>query len=542
LDSFFIYYPKIVRKIEEETKKYYGGTCIWIGIDDTDSRDQGCTTYLVNDLLEEFKEYMVIGYPCLVRLNPNIPWKTRGNGAVCVQFKPRREDNGRGYQIGASEQGDTIYGHPGSGLEQRHYEQALMDDLTAVAERIDGIVMRRAALEDDTTNPGFVISAEGLPLGLYWATVRDVVRLGTIKKQLNSLGSIYKGYKSGRGVIGASAAIAWGSHANRYEPVNLQIFSSRGHQSLAQEYPALDRTYELIAYRAPSRWGTVRKVNPEAVLELDRNYPSTFNNYDHESQHVVITPNSPCPVLYGIRGDSVADLQSAFTLLADRVEPVEKWLIFNTNQGTDDHLISTRIATIKPYSSVIVTGRVSELPSTIMGGHVLFKLEELGQTTESALETSLDNSSKKSSTKATGPSRAKITCAAYEPTKGFRNIIRGLLPRDIVKVYGGIRAEPITINTEKLAITKLVQQKVKVRNPRCTSCGRTMKSIGRGKGYRCRKCHKVTTSEECTYESRQRELSAGYYEVPVEARRHLSKPLKRMVKYPGTTSQPPKTF
>ena len=32
------------------------------------------------------ENYDVIGNPRLVRLNPNIPWKTRGNGAISLQL------------------------------------------------------------------------------------------------------------------------------------------------------------------------------------------------------------------------------------------------------------------------------------------------------------------------------------------------------------------------------------------------------------------------------------------------------------------------
>ena len=43
-----------------------------------------CTTYLATELIREFKEYDLIGNPRLVRLNPNVPWKTRGNGAISL--------------------------------------------------------------------------------------------------------------------------------------------------------------------------------------------------------------------------------------------------------------------------------------------------------------------------------------------------------------------------------------------------------------------------------------------------------------------------
>ncbi|MCG7852937.1 MAG: tRNA(Ile2) 2-agmatinylcytidine synthetase, partial [Methanosarcinaceae archaeon] len=54
-----------------------------IGIDDTDSREGMCTTYLGAVLLDELTVYgTVVGYPLLIRLNPTIPYKTRGNASI----------------------------------------------------------------------------------------------------------------------------------------------------------------------------------------------------------------------------------------------------------------------------------------------------------------------------------------------------------------------------------------------------------------------------------------------------------------------------
>src|SRR5438552_10916308 len=58
---------------------------LWIGVDDTDSLTGMCTTFLAGELVRELtRAYDLIGYPRLVRLNPNIAWKTRGNGAACI--------------------------------------------------------------------------------------------------------------------------------------------------------------------------------------------------------------------------------------------------------------------------------------------------------------------------------------------------------------------------------------------------------------------------------------------------------------------------
>src|SRR4030043_511375 len=59
-----------------------------IGLDDTDSTRKGCTTYITALLVEKLQALGVIfiDYPNLIRLNPNVPWKTRGNGALCLRI------------------------------------------------------------------------------------------------------------------------------------------------------------------------------------------------------------------------------------------------------------------------------------------------------------------------------------------------------------------------------------------------------------------------------------------------------------------------
>ena len=52
-----------------------------------------CTTYVASLLVEKLHRIGVsfVDYPNLVRLNPNVPWKTRGNGALCLRFKCTEE-------------------------------------------------------------------------------------------------------------------------------------------------------------------------------------------------------------------------------------------------------------------------------------------------------------------------------------------------------------------------------------------------------------------------------------------------------------------
>lgn len=408
-------------------------------------------------------DYAIIGYPRLVRLNPNVPWKTRGNGALCLQVGKTRGNKRQ--KIGMID-GQEISCSPDRSLELSESQQ---ENLARIVKET---VETQARVDDENTNPGYVLLQEKPPLDFYWKVVTTVVNLDEVINLLHKHRAVYEGYKNKRGLIGATAAICW-------EPG--------------------DRTYELITYRPRQRWGTKRHVDARSVQHMDAKYPNTFDNYDIENHHNRIVPASPCPILYGIRGDSPDELVMASEQV--KSEPIESWLVFVTNQGTDDHLQRKSIDQIKPYESVIVQGTVVEPPFTIQGGHVLFRIQDR-----------------------TGI----IDCAAYEPTKGFRKSIRKLSEGDIVEAYGGVREHPLTINLEKINVKQLVPLTIKVENPVCPTCGKHMKSKGTNQGYKCRNCG--TSSSEPVLQEKKRSITPGFYEVPICARRHLSKPLKRMMK------------
>jgi tRNA(Ile2)-agmatinylcytidine synthase len=333
------------------------------------------------------------------------------------------------------------------------------------------MVNQYARIDDEKTNPGFVLLKKRPEYNNYKKAVRGVVTLKTTEELLNSLDAYYKGFKNCRGLIGATASIAWTSKN--------------------------DYTYELIAYRKEEKWGSKRYVDDESTKKMDRTYPSTFDNYDYKNKHNRIVPNSPCPVLFGIRGTDEKDLVNAKRTI--KSEKIKSWLIFKTNQASDDHLQKTTIDKIKPYQSVIVEGIVAKTPYTKKGGHVFFTIKN---------------------------STGKIDCAAYEPTKNFREKIRELIIGDLVEVYGGIRKEPITINLEKINIKNLIIKEEKVENPVCIKCGKHMKSIGSNQGYRCIKCGEKSNKPKI--KKIKRNIKTGFYEVPVCARRHLSKPIRIM--------------
>jgi len=334
-------------------------------------------------------------------------------------------------------------------------------------------VEEHAKVEDENTNPGFSVLKRQPDFEVYKKAVTQVVLLDEITSLLNKLDADFEGYKNGRGLIGATSAVAWSSD--------------------------FDKTYELISYRQKKRWNTKRDVDAESVKTMDKSCRTTFDNYDYQNKHNRLVPNSPCPILYGIRGDDVEELMQAVSIV--RSEPVDSWLIFETNQGSDDHLQKKNIEDIRLYQSVIVEGAVIHNPYTLDGGHVIFTIKD---------------------------STGTIDCAAYEPTKEFRDIIRELSIGDVVEVYGGLRENPLTVNIEKINIQYLKDVVEKIENPICPKCGKHMKSKGKDQGFKCKICG--IKSDKPKLRQRQRMIRTGFYEVPVCARRHLSKPLKRVSK------------
>jgi tRNA(Ile2)-agmatinylcytidine synthase len=352
---------------------------------------------------------------------------------------------------------------------QKELDQSQQKHLAMIVKET---VETQARIDDTNTNPGYALLVERPNDEFYWKTVTTIVTLDEVQSLLQKHDAIFEGYKNCRGLIGATAAICW-------EPG--------------------DRTFELITYRPYQRWGSKRMVDSLSVQHMDADCPSTFDNYDIKNHHNRIVPNSPCPILYGIRGDDTDSLVKASILV--KSEPIDSWMLFETNQGTDDHMQRKSIVQIKPFESVIVQGAVIENPFTIQGGHVLFTIND---------------------------STGTIPCAAYEPTKEFRRIIRGLSVGDLVEVYGGVREHPLTINLEKICVKHLIPVTEKIENPVCPKCGKHMKSKGTNQGYKCRNCR--TTNIQPSLKQKPRSIKPGFYEVPICARRHLSKPLKRMMR------------
>ena len=420
---------------------------LWIGIDDTDSKDGMCTTYVGAVVVDRLRKLgaKIIDFPRLIRLNPNWKLKTRGNCAVALNIEVQ---------------------------EQK---------VPMVKNTVLKIVEELAELDYDTTNPGVVFyQSKKIPAKLRAFSKKVVQDVATIEEAdalARDIGAEVHKFKLGRGIIGGLAAIG-----NTLES---------------------DWTFELIAYRVPKNWGLKRRIDAASVVEMNsKTFPETFDNLDQSTGEIRITPHTPCPILYGVRGESAEATVKAQRLVKE-MEPIERMVIYKTNQGTDEHLRRARIAEARPNWSVIVDGEVCEKPRVIPGGHVIFKICD-----------------------GTG----KIDCAAYEPTRQFREVVKKLIIEDKVRAYGGIKEKPelpLTINLEKISILKLVPILKKV-NPVCKICGKRMKSEGKDKGYSCKKCKIKLPKKAAKILKMPRDIMVGAFEVPPRARRHLAKPLVRV--------------
>ncbi|MCA1819101.1 MAG: tRNA(Ile)(2)-agmatinylcytidine synthase, partial [Halobacteriales archaeon] len=384
-----------------------------LALDDTDGRDGGCTTHLAFQVLLALPELALTGMPRLVRLNPNVPWKTRGNGAVLL---PLGVPRGPSVRVGEL-RGLEILAFP---------DAAPAAATTDVLERVWQVV-RQAA--QPGAQPAVALANEPAPAAAYWQAVRTLVPPEEARPALDASDILHRETEGGRALAGCLGALAW---------------------------PGPASSYEFIAYRHPSRWGTPRAVSPEPLLGLDAT-GATFHTSDPEEGRVACVPHGPDPVLLGLRGRDPEALLAAATrnLPFAAQEPIDGWLLWATNQASGDHVTPIdNVAETPELATIRVAGTVQALPETRAGGHAFVAL--------------------------TDRDGIRFQAAAFEPTKGLRETVRRLRPGDEVVAVGAWKDG--VVNLEKLQVVTRAPYKVKAANPRCPTCGKGMKSAGQGQG------------------------------------------------------------
>tara|TARA_B110000438_G_scaffold15913_1_gene14989 strand:+ start:55 stop:1374 length:1320 start_codon:yes stop_codon:yes gene_type:complete len=286
-----------------------------IGIDDTDSPKGMCTTFLAYKIINRLKKENVdfLDFPNLVRFNPNIPWKTRGNGAV-------------GFKISTSN-----------------------------PKKIKNLVKKFVEQYSDVkngANPGLVFCQdENIPdefLKLSSDAMWKLIHRNEAKKILSKYNLDFFYLGNGQGLVGATGVIG---------------------------YNFEDETYELLSYRKSSQFGKKRFLDKSKVKEMqEKTYPNTFNSFDSKKNKVLLMPHGPDPVFYGVRGEDSKTLISASKMLQPK-EKLDGYMIFKSNQGTGDHLKNEiDVNDFLPYTSGKLEGIVNSKPTVTKGGHVFFSI------------------------------------------------------------------------------------------------------------------------------------------------------------------------
>ncbi len=430
---------------------------IWLGIDDTDSPRGGCTTFTLTGVLDLARELGIdlIGEPRLVRLNPNVPWKTRGNAALSARF-------GRG--VGPRRRVGSVGGRPiwsfASGA------RIPRSNADAFLERAWERVRSLSRSGDPGTDPALVMSDHRLPARLYWDAVQEIVPIESVRAELRREGAEWRTEGSDRGLVGASAAVAW---------------------------PGGHPTWELIAYRTETRQNSPREVDRGSVADAQRAHPELFLCEDPRTRRLLVAPHTACPILFGIRATAAPAALRALPTI--RSEPVDRWVLFRTNQATGDHLRPRLVREIGPYRSAIVDGTVTGSPAALPGGHVRVSIADREGT--------------------------PLECLAFEPTKTLPAVARTLWPGDHVRLWGS-RAADAALRLEGIQLLRLVPRSATRRPLRCPECDRRARSMGRDRGFRCPGCHRRWPPEQSPSRTEAPVYRPGTYHPTPSARRHLA--------------------
>jgi len=428
---------------------------VLLGIDDTDSPEGGCTTWVLSEVVRRTRELGLdlIGEPRLVRLNPNIAWKTRGNAALAL-----RAGHGSGVPRAVGEIGGAPVlafdrGRPLRPREQADLVEAAWEAVLEGAPRAPG------------TDPALVAVPRPLPASLYWSAVRDVVTVPAVLALLRRERATFRTRGGRRGLVGAAAAVAW---------------------------PGRRRTWELLAYRRRDLWGTPRYVDAGSVRDAERAEPSLFLCQDPRTRRLLVAPHTPCPILFGLRAREAGAARRALGRV--RSEPIERWVLYRTNQGTGDHLARHPISALAAGRSAFVLGAVAGPAVALRGGHARFPLRD-----------------------AAGD---RLSCLAFEPTKTLPALVRRLVPGDRLEVWGSLRRRR-SFHLEGIRLVSAADRR-RWLPPRCPGCARTAGSMGRGRGWRCPGCRRRFPPEAGRRDGGPPAPSLGVYHPTRSARRHLA--------------------
>ena len=236
-----------------------------IGIDDTDSPQGMCTTYLGAVLARRLiHEHMQVHEARLVRLNPNVTFKTRGNAAIALDV---------------------------SGNAEKAFDIACE------------VVEELADFSCENTNPGVVVVDEPPDVSFYTRAVTDFCLIDEAIDILKAVGARYRGYKNKRGLIGATAAVA-------------SVLGDRTSEILVYRQPERWGTPRDVD-------------SASLFAAEEATFPHTWDTVDRVNDVVVCVPHTPDPVLFGIRGESPSWVMVARSMIQSEKPAIEQIWVTN---------------------------------------------------------------------------------------------------------------------------------------------------------------------------------------------------------------------
>jgi len=290
-----------------------------IAFDDTDSRVGRCTTHLAFKVAGHLNRMgaHLADYPLLIRLNPNVPWKTRGNGAVCLRIRT--------------------------------------NDPAGVIDGVKQFVQEGSAIGAGANPAVAFFLGERTPDALTTfsaSAMSDILSRQKAEKIAKENHVQYFMYGNGQGLVGSLAAMG--------------CLLENG-----------DYTFEAIAYRKQENCGAPRVIDGQKVIQCSKDtFPNTFNNYDKNHNRVLIAPHGPDPVFCGVRGERPDTVVCALAALQPE-ETLDGYMVFRSNQGTNMHLQKELVMKdAKAYSAGRIRCTVKEMPQAVKGGHVLFTVDD----------------------------------------------------------------------------------------------------------------------------------------------------------------------
>ena len=246
----------------------------------------------------------------------------------------------------------------------------------------------------------------------------------------------------------------------------------------AAAWPAHQPTWEAIAWRAGLNTDAARSVDHDAVVEVD-GWDEVVFSRDPRRGTNLIAPRGPSPVLFGVRATSASAAEQACIRVAQApgTEEVADWRVFVTNQASGDHL---------PPSSMHEVVNIETHP---VRKHARIHTED-------------------------------HIINVYAEGGPVNALARWLVPGDVISVTGLLHPDG-SLHAERMKVESWVARG-RMR-PLCAACNVRLKSMGSGQGLRCPTCKE--RSEDAWMDVSTKPPHMGWVEPPVDARRHLARPL-----------------